>query len=72
MESCSAKSQPVTPVPTESDLNGQADSKRRALLTARLGEDRNDAHHHCGADARKDADHSAKACGGNCVGCGGK
>lgn len=70
MESCSAKTQPVTSVPTRSDLNGQADAKRRALLTARLGEDRNDAQHHCGTISREDLDHRPQTCSGNSLGCG--
>ena len=35
-----------------------------------VGEDSDDAHHHCGADARKDVDSSTQASSGDSVGCG--
>ena len=62
------KQKSIAPVPTRPDQESEHDAKRRALLTARLGEDRDDAHHHCGADAGKDADHRTQASSGDSLG----
>ena len=60
-----AKKKSTTPVPARADSESENDAKRRALLAARLGEDRDDAHHHCGADVWEDANHSTQTSGGN-------
>jgi hypothetical protein len=67
-----AKQKPTTPVPAGSDIQGDADSKRRALLAARLGEDRDDANYHSGTISRQDVDHRAQASSGDSVGLGDK
>ena len=63
-----AKKKSTTPVPARVNSESENDAKRRALLAARLGEDRDDTHHHCGADARKDADNSPQTSSGDSVG----
>ena len=67
-----AKQKSTTSVPAGADTKSEHDAKRRAVLAARLGEDRDNAHHHCGADARQDADHRAQASSGDSVGRGGQ
>lgn len=46
------------------------DAKLGAILAARVGENGDDAYHHCGADAWEDADYSAEEGGGNGMGYG--
>jgi hypothetical protein len=65
-----AKKKSTTPVPARADSQSENDAKRRAILTARLGEDRDDTHHHCGANARKDIDYRAQESSGDSVGRG--
>jgi len=67
-----AKKNAATPVSTGTYQEGEVYSELGAILTTWVRENDNDAHHHCGADARKDLDNSPKTCGGNCVGCGGQ
>lgn len=65
-----AKKKSTTPV-SASDHNESAERLPFSpVLTTRFGENSDDAHHHCGADARKDADSSAKEGSGIGVGCG--
>ena len=59
-------------VPTGSDQQGDADSKRRALFAARLREDRDDADHHSRTIPWQDADHRAEEGSGDGVGHGGE
>jgi len=63
-----AKEKPASSVSARDHQESGHDAKRRAVLAARLGEDRDDTHHHCGADARQDADHRAQTSSGNSVG----
>jgi hypothetical protein len=65
-----AKKKSTTPVSAEPDLNGQADAKRRALLAARLREDRDNPDHYCGTDDGQDPDHRAQASSGDGMGRG--
>ena len=67
-----AKQKSITPVPTGSDQQGNADSKRRALFAARLREDRDDADHHSRTIPWQDADHRAEEGSGDGVGHGGE
>ena len=63
-----AKQKSITPVPTGSDQQGNADSKRRALFAARLREDRDDANYHSRTIPWQDFDHCAEEGSGNSVG----
>ena len=63
-----AQAQSATSLPTGNNKQGEVNSKLGALLTPRIGEDDNDSHHHCGADAGKDADHSPQESGGDSMG----
>ena len=65
-----AKQKSTTSVPAGTDQESSPDAKRRAILATRLKEDRDDSHHHCGADARKDLDHRAQASSGDSMGTG--
>lgn len=65
-----AKQDTTTPVPAGSDQQGDADSKRRAVFAARLGEDRNHPDDHSGAIPGQDADHRTQASSGDGVGHG--
>gem|GEM_PF-1835794 len=65
-----AQTQSASPLPTGDYIQGAIGAELGSVLTPWTWEDDNDAHHHCGADARKDADHSTKASGGDSVGCG--
>ena len=66
-----AQKKSTTPVSTGFNQTGQVDTQSSTLPTTRTGEDSDDAHHHCGADARKDADCGAQASSGDSVGHGG-
>ena len=63
-----AKENTATPIPTGSNHQGGYDAKRRALLAARLGEDRDDANYHSGTIPGQNADHSAQESSGDSVG----
>ena len=65
-----AKQNTATPVPARSNIQGDADSQRRAVLAARLGEDRDNAHHHCGTIHREDVNHRAQTGSGDSLGHG--
>ena len=65
-----AKEKSTTSVPARVNSQSENDAKRRALLATRLGEDRDDAHHHCGTISWEDANHRAQASSGDSVGCG--
>ena len=61
---------PATPVSKGTDSQREHDAKRRALLAARLREDRNDANNHSGTIPGQDAGHSTQASSGDSVGIG--
>jgi hypothetical protein len=67
-----AKQKPTTPIPKRPDSESEHDAKHRTVSAAGLGENDNDSHHHCGTVQGQDSNHRTKACGGNCMGCGGK
>lgn len=67
-----AKENTTTSVSEGSDINGQADAKRRALFAARLREDRDDTHHHCGTIHWEDVNHRAQEGSGDSMGRGGE
>lgn len=60
-----AKQNTTTPVPTGHYPKSEEHTKHWLVPPTGIGEDDNDAHHHCGADARKDADHRAQESGGD-------
>jgi hypothetical protein len=66
-----AKQKSTTPVSARDYQEGSADAKRRAVLAARLGEDRNDTDNHSGTIPGQDADHRAQAGSGDSLGRGG-
>ena len=67
-----AKENPATPLPTGTNISSEADAKRRALLAARLGEDRNDLNDYSRTIPGQDADHSTQESSGDSVGHGGE
>jgi len=54
------KTQPATPVPTTDYREGEVYPELGSFSATWAGQDDDNAHHHCGADARKDADYSPK------------
>jgi hypothetical protein len=56
-----AKQKSATPVSARDYQESSPDAKRRAVLAARLGEDRDNLDNHRGTVSRQDADHSTKA-----------
>ena len=72
MNEKNAKQNTTTPVPTGSDQQGEIYPELGSFSAPWTGEDDNDAHHHCGADARQDTDHCAQASSGDSVGAGNK
>ena len=63
-----AQAQPVAPLPTGNHQQGEVNAKLGALLTPRAREDDDYPYSHCGADARKDADHRPQESGGDSMG----
>ena len=63
---------PATPVSEGTNNQSEHDAKRRALLAARLGEDRNHPDDYSGTIQGQDLDHSTQASSGDSVGHGGK
>lgn len=63
-----AKPNSTPPLPKRTNLKGIDNSQSGTVSTTRAWEDHNNSHHHCGADARKDADHSTQKSGGDSVG----
>jgi hypothetical protein len=61
---------PTAPVSEGTDNQSEHDAKRRAVLAARLGEDRNHPDNHSGTIPGQDADHSAQESSGDSVGHG--
>jgi len=61
---------PTAPVSEGTDSQSEHDAKRRAVLAARLGEDRNDTDNHSGTIPGQDADHSTQESSGDSVGHG--
>lgn len=62
-----AKQKSTTPISARDHQEGGHDAKRRAVLAARLGEDRDDAHHHCGTIHWEDVNHRAQESSGDSV-----
>lgn len=67
-----AKQKSTTPVSTGSDQQSDADSKRRAVLAARLGEDRDNANYHSRTISGQDADYRTQESSGDSMGGGGQ
>jgi hypothetical protein len=65
-----AKKKSTTQVPAGDHSESSPDAKRRAVFAARLGEDRDDTHHHCGTIRGEDLDHRAQTSSGDSMGCG--
>lgn len=63
-----AEENTTTSVPAGDHRESQDDPAHRFVSAAGAGEDSDNAYHHCGADARKDVDHSAQASSRNSVG----
>ena len=61
---------PATPVSEGIDSQSEHDAKRRAVLAARLGEDRNHPDNHSGTIPGEDADHRAQESSGDSMGHG--
>jgi hypothetical protein len=61
---------PTAPVSEGTNSQSEHDAKRRAVLAARLGEDRNDTDNHSGTIPGQDADHSTQESSGDSVGHG--
>jgi len=61
-----------TPVPAGSYIPGAVGNELGSVSTPWTWEDGDDAHHHCGADARKDANRSTQASSGDGMGHGDK
>jgi hypothetical protein len=68
IEDAQAKS--TTSVSAADYIQGAVGAELGSISTPWTWEDSNDAHHHCGADARKDIDSSTQASSRNSVGCG--
>jgi hypothetical protein len=62
----------TTPIPAGHNSQSEEHTKHGAVSATGLGEDDDYSHHHCGADARQDVDHSAQASSGDSVGYGGE
>ena len=67
-----AKQKSTTPVSTGSDQQGEVYPELGPFSATGTWEDDDNADHHCGADARQDADHRAQASSGDSVGRGGE
>ena len=63
-----AKQKQSASVPTTNSRKGEDDSSDGTIPTARIGEDDNDAHHHCGTISGEDADHRTQEGGGISMG----
>lgn len=66
------KPEQLASVPKKSNRAGKDDSQLGFVFTSGTGEDGDDSYHHCGADARQDADHRAQASSGDSLGRGGQ
>ena len=67
-----AQQKSTTPVSEGIDSQSEHDTKRRAVLAARLGEDRNHPDNHSRTIPGEDADHRAQESSGDSVGRGGQ
>ena len=65
-----AQQKSTTPVSEGIDSQSEHDAKRRAVLAARLGEDRNHPDNHSGTIPGEDADHRAQESSGDSMGHG--
>ena len=65
-----AQQKSTTPVSEGIDSQSEHDTKRRAVLAARLGEDRNHPDNHSGTIPGQDADHSTQESSGDSMGIG--
>jgi len=63
---------PTTPVSNGDYIQGAVGAELGSISTPWTWEDGNNSDHHCGADARQDADHSPEESGGDSVGRGGQ
>ena len=54
------ETQSATPLPNPNNGEGEVYPELGSISTTGAREDSDDSHHHCGADARKDIDHSAQ------------
>ena len=61
------KQKPATPVPAGHYPKSTEHSKHGTLLATGTGQDDDYPHSHCGADARKDVDHSTEEGSGDSV-----
>lgn len=66
-----AKQNTATPIPTGTNIQGEDGKEPRTIPATRPGEDGDDTDHHCGADARKDADYCPQESRGDSMGHGG-
>jgi hypothetical protein len=67
-----AQKKSTTPVSGTDYREGEIYPKLGSFSSTWAGENSDDAHHHCGADARKDVDNSTQASSRNGVGHGGQ
>lgn len=65
-----AKQNTAAPVSEGSYIQGAVGAELGSVSTPWAWEDNNDTDHHCGADARQDADHSPQASSGDSMGHG--
>ena len=66
------KKKSATPVSTGHHQQGEIYPEHGTVLATRLGQDDDNADHHCGADARKDLDHRAQTSSRDSMGRGGQ
>jgi len=69
-ESTHVKTGSATSVSERDYQKSLHDAKFGAILAARVGQDSDDAYHHCGADAWEDADYCTEEGSGDSMGCG--
>lgn len=63
-----AQTNTITPVSARDHQESGHDAKRRAVLASRLGEDRDDPHHHCGTIHWEDVNHRPETSSGDSMG----
>ena len=56
------------PIPRTNSRKGEDDSEPRTISPTGVGEDSDDAYHHCGTISGEDLDHRAQTSGGNSMG----
>jgi hypothetical protein len=65
-----AKPNSTPPIPKRTNLKSAVGAELGSVSTPWTWEDNNNTHHHCGADARQDADHRTQASSGDSMGHG--